>query len=221
MIRAYGLAFAQLFDPRILRWAMLSVLITLAVYGVLIGGLIFVLSHVELSAIPWLDMLARLGSGFGAVLLAGLLFPGAVSAAIMLGQERIIDAVEARHYPGLTPARPLPIAAAAGVALRLMGLTILLNLVMLPIYLASLFVPPLYVLVFALVNGVLLGRDYFETVALRRLSPDQVSALRQRRRRRVWVAGSVAALLLTIPGLNLIAPVIATAAFVHVVQDPS
>ena len=70
MIRAYGLAFAQLLDPRILRWAMLSVLITLAVYGVLIGGIVLVLSQVDLATIPWLDMLARWGSGLAAVLLA-------------------------------------------------------------------------------------------------------------------------------------------------------
>ncbi len=220
MLRAYGLAFAQLFDPRILRWAMLSVLITLAVYGALIGGIIFALSQIELATIPWLDMLARWGSGFAAVLLAALLFPGVVSAVIMLGQERIIDAVESRHYPGVAPARPLPLAAAMGVALRLLGLTVLLNLLMVPVYVALLFLPPLNVLVFAVVNGVLLGRDYFQTVALRRLTPTQVSALRLPRRKQVWVAGTVAALLLTIPGLNLIAPVIATMAFVHLVQEP-
>ena len=221
MIRAYGLAFAQLLDPRILRWAMISVAITLAVYGALIGGLVFLLGHVELSSIPWLDMLARWGSGLAAVLLAALLFPDVVSAVIMFGQERIIDAVESRHYPGLPPARPLPMTAALGVALRLLGLTVLLNLLMLPVYLALLVIPPANVLVFAVVNGVLLGRDYFETVALRRLTPAQVSALRQSRRKQVWAAGTVAALLLTIPGLNLIAPVIATAAFVHLVQEPS
>jgi len=221
MIRAYGLAFAQLLDPRILRWAMLSVLITLAVYGVLIGGIVLALSQVELATIPWLDMLARWGSGLAAVLLATLMFPGVVSAVIMLGQERIIDAVESRHYPGLTPARPLALGAAIGVALRLLGLTVLLNLLMLPVYMALLVLPPLNVLVFAVVNGALLGRDYFQTVALRRLSPDQVSAVRLPRRKQVWAAGTVAALLLTIPGLNLIAPVIATAAFVHLVQEPA
>jgi uncharacterized protein involved in cysteine biosynthesis len=220
MIRAYGLAFAQLLDPRILRWAMLSVLITLAVYGLLIGGIVLVLSYVELATIPWLDMLARWGSGLAAVLLATLMFPGVVSAVIMLGQERIIDAVEGRHYPGLPPARPLALGAAIGVALRLLGLTVLLNLLMLPVYMALLLLPPLNVLVFAVVNGALLGRDYFQTVALRRLSPTQVSALRLPRRKQVWAAGTVAALLLTIPGLNLIAPVIATAAFVHLVQEP-
>ena len=220
MIRANGLAFAQLLDPRILRWAMLSVLITLAVYGVLIGGIVLVLSQVELATIPWLDMLARWGSGLAAVLLATLMFPGVVSAVIMFGQDRIIDAVESRHYPDLTPARPLAPGAAIGVALRLLGLTVLLNLLMLPVYMALLVLPPLNVLVFAVVNGALLGRDYFQTVALRRLSPAQVSSLRLSRRKQVWAAGTAAALLLTIPGLNLIAPVIATAAFVHLVQEP-
>ena len=91
-----------------------------------------------------------------------------------------------------------------------MGLTILLNLVMLPLYLALFFFPPFNVIMFAVANGVLLGREYFEAVALRHMSLADAKALRFRMRKEVWLAGSLAAFLLVVPGLNLTVPVIAS-----------
>ena len=219
MIRAFGRAFAQLFDTRILRIVLASLVITIAVYAALIGGLIWGLGHIELAGIPWLDSLARLGTSFAAVLLASLVFPAAVTAVMALFQDRISEAVEARYYPGLPPARAVPTSEVVGSGLRLMALTVLLNLALLPLYLALLFVPPMNAVVFAMVNGLLLGREYFDAAALRRLSADETAILRRRRRRSVWIAGTLAAMALTIPGLNLVGPVLATAAFVHLAQD--
>src|SRR4051812_848247 len=93
MIRAFGRAFAQVFDARILRVVLFSFVATIAVYVALIGGLIWGLGHVELSQTPWLDSLARWGSGFAAVLLASLVFPAAVTAVMALWQDRIAEAV--------------------------------------------------------------------------------------------------------------------------------
>ena len=61
--------------------------------------------------------------------------------------------------------------------LRLMGLTILLNLLALPVYLLA---PGINVFVFLGLNGYLLGRAYFEVVALRRLDFKAARAVRQR-----------------------------------------
>jgi uncharacterized protein involved in cysteine biosynthesis len=219
MIRAFGRAFAQLFDARILRIVALSLVTTIAVYAALIGALIWTLSHIELATTPWLDSLARWGTGFAAVLLATLVFPAAVTAVMALWQERISEAVDARYYPGLAPARAVPVAEVMGAGLRLLALTVLLNLALLPLYLALIFIPPMNALVFAGVNGLLLGREYFDAAALRRMSADEAAILRRRWRRTVWLAGTLAALALTIPGLNLVGPVLATAAFVHLVQD--
>ena len=49
MFRAFGLAFAQLFDRRILWIVLLSVIVTLAVYAVLLIALVWGLSHVQLA----------------------------------------------------------------------------------------------------------------------------------------------------------------------------
>jgi uncharacterized protein involved in cysteine biosynthesis len=68
------------------------------------------------------------------------------------------------------------------------------------------------------VNGLLLGREYYETVALRRMSRSETTAFRRGNRFRLWLAGVLIALVFWVPVLNLAAPIIGTALLVHVVQ---
>ena len=76
--------------------------------------------------------------------------------------------------------------------------------------------PPVFPFVFYAVNGYLLGREYFEVVALRRHAAGGGHAsLRRRHRGQLFLAGVIIAFLLTLPLINLIAPVIATAVMVH------
>jgi uncharacterized protein involved in cysteine biosynthesis len=55
-------------------------------------------------------------------------------------------------------------------------------------------------------------------VAVRRLTHDQVRTLRRRHRGRLTTAGVVITVMLTIPLVNLLAPVVATAFMVHVFE---
>ena len=73
-------------------------------------------------------------------------------------------------------------------------------------------------MVFYLLNGYLLGREYYELVSLRRLAPDRAKALRRGLRSRVFLAGVVIAFLLTLPLVNLITPIIATGFMLHVFE---
>ena len=77
---------------------------------------------------------------------------------------------------------------------------------------------PLIPFVFYAVNGYLLGREYFELVAMRRLDPDAARRLRRAHRGELFVAGVVMAFLLTLPVVNLLAPVVITAAMVHLFE---
>ncbi len=97
-------------------------------------------------------------------------------------------------------------------------LTIALNLLLLPLYLLFIFFPPLSFALYYAVNGKLLGREYFEIVALRHMGGAAATDMRQRNSGKIWRTGAITAGLLTIPGLNLIAPIIGTAAMVHVFQ---
>ncbi len=128
--------------------------------------------------------------------------------------ERVIAAVEARHYPDLPAARPLKVVATMDVAMRFLGALLIVNLLALPIYL----IPVVGVVAFYLVNGYLLGREYFELVATRRLEPRQMDALRGANRARLLAAGLIITLLLSLPVINLVVPIAAAAAMVHMYQ---
>ena len=129
--------------------------------------------------------------------------------------DDIAAAVEARHYPELPPAEGLSMSVALLMTFRYLGVMIVLNLVLL----VFLFFPPLFPFVFYAVNGYLLSREYFELVASRRAGADEIRELRKAHRGRLFVAGVIVALLLTIPGVNLLAPVVATAAMVHLFEE--
>jgi len=88
-------------------------------------------------------------------------------------------------------------------------LTLLLNLLALPVYLL---VPGINLFLF------LLGREYFEVVALRRLDAAATRAARNRFGLRVFLGGVMIAALFSLPLVNLVAPVIATAFMVHVFE---
>ncbi len=143
-----------------------------------------------------------------------MLFVAIVHLVSGLYIERVIAAVEARHYPDLPAARPLNTMATMDVAMRFLGALLIVNLLALPIYL----IPIVGVVAFYLVNGYLLGREYFELVATRRLEPRQIDALRGANRARLLAAGLIITLLLSLPVINLVVPIVAAAAMVHMYQ---
>jgi CysZ protein len=211
LIAAFAKSFAQLSDPPIRAVIWKSVCGTLLIFGVLLSGAGWVLTNTSLFDIAWVEAVMDVFGGLAAVLLALILFPGAMAALVSILLEDVADAVEGRHYPGLGSARTLSWGLLLAMSLRLIGMTLLLNFLALPFYL----IPGANLVVYYGLNGYLLSREYFEVVALRRLNKDQARALWRRFRGRLWLAGAATTVLLTIPILNMIAPVIGTAAMVH------
>lgn len=214
MLSAFARALAQLSDPALRRPLLVSLALAAVVFALLWVGLGFLAGRTRLFETWWLNWAVDALGGLLAVGLTFVLFPTVAAAILSLFLDQVIAAVEARYYPGLPPARPRGFAEQIGAAARFLGLALTLNLLALPFY----FVPALNLLVFAGVNGYLLGREYFEMVAPRRLDREQ--RLRLWRRRRPWLlgAGVVFALASSVPLLNLAAPVFAVAAMTHLVE---
>lgn len=135
-------------------------------------------------------------------------------AALFVGffLEEVAEAVEARHYPGLPPANPPGLAANLLNAVRFAGVVVVVNLLGLVLYL---FAGPLAPVVFYAVNGYLLGREYFELVAARHMGFGPAVAFRRRHWARAWAAGTLMAVPLTIPLVNLLVPVLGVATVTH------
>ena len=172
------------------------------------------LSALTLFGIAWLDWIVSGLGGLGAVLLTWLLFPGAMLAAQGLLLDDAAEAVERRYYPDVF-AKAAPLAQSLASALRLAGLTVLLNLLALPVYI---FFPPAAPFVYYGLNGHLLGREYFELVALRRLAPAAARDMRKRHGSPLFLAGVVIAGLFSIPVIGWFMPAIAAAFMVHVFE---
>jgi len=184
----------------------------------LIGGIAWLLAQPWVQDLPVLGTVAAWSAGLGAVVVATLLFPGFVAGLVGLFLDEVAAAVEARHYPHLPPPRDVPLMESILASLRLMAFAVGLNVVLLPLYLVLFFIPPLNLVVFYAVNGRLLGREYFEAVGLRRLTHGDARVFAQAHKGTLWVIGTFIALLLTVPLLNMLVPVIAAAAVVHVFQ---
>ena len=67
-------------------------------------------------------------------------------------------------------------------------------------------------------NGYLLGREFFELVAIRRLPQTEARALRKQKQTVVIGIGAVFAFLMTLPIINLLTPIIATATMLHLFE---
>ena len=163
------------------------------------------------TALSWLFDAAL----FGAILLGSLLlFPAIVTLAMPFFLEEIAEAVERRHYPGLPAARAQPLGEIVRDGISMAAVAVFLNLLVLPLYL----IPVINIPVFYGLNGYLLGREYFELVAVRRLKSSDARQLRRRHRGRAFLAGAIIAVLFTIPLVNLVTPIFATAFLVHVFE---
>jgi len=211
---AIAKTLGQLNDPPIrsvigktLGLAILAYILFVALVYLLIGWLS------GLSG--WLEGLAQFGGVFFAVVIAWFIFPSVAAAIAGIFADEVIDAVEAKHYPFLATGKPVPMLAAVLDGLKLAGISLVVNIAALPL----LVIPPVYVLFTWGVNGWLLGREYFEMVALRRMDRASAHELRRRHNRTFTIAGVMIAVCLTIPFVNLLAPVLGAAFMVHIAQN--
>jgi CysZ protein len=215
MFSAFSKAISQLADDATRRLLWLSVTAAMATFVGLWVAVGVALTETSLFASGWLEIAVDVLGGLATAVITWFLFPAVVSAVIGFFLEDIAATVEARHYTGLPPAPGLGLGTAVGTALLYLGVMVVLNLLALPFLL----VPPVFPFVFYAVNGYLLSREYFELVALRRVGPGEARALRRVHRGKLFAVGVVMTVLLTLPVVNLLAPVVATAAMVHLFED--
>lgn len=221
MISALSKSIAQLFERDLRRVLWKVLLVTIAVLiaiWVAVGAL---LANTTLTEIGWLEtVIDWLGGALGVVVTL-ILFAPIATMVSGLFQDEVADIVEARHYPGLALADSQTIGQSMISGLRLLGWTIVVNLLCLPLYAAFMFsvvLSPFAPILFFAINGLLLGREYYEAVALRRMGRKEAAVVRRRHRFRLWFAGVLVALVFWVPVLNLAAPIVGTALLVHVVQ---
>jgi len=207
-------ALSQLSDPALFGVVWRSVLYSALFFALILAGSIaalhnFVPSH---GILTWvLDALGWIAS---AVLAMWLFLPVAATIGA-LHFERIARAVEIRFYPWLPPAKPAPIMDqvwdGVTVGLRVLGLNVLALLL-------TLFLPGVGLPLGWAVASWALGRGLFVAVAMRRLNRADAEALYRAVRPVALTQGGAMAAAAYVPLLNLLIPVVGTAAMVHVLD---
>ncbi|MBL4748342.1 MAG: EI24 domain-containing protein [Magnetovibrio sp.] len=217
LLSAYFKGFGQLSDSKTRAVVMRSIAGAIFVFIVLYIALYFALKITAFVSIGWLEIIFDTIAQFGVMALTWLLFPAVVTAVGSFMLNGVVEAVEQRHYPNKPVAPGQTIAESLVPAAKFMAVTVGFNLLLVPL----LIIPPLWPIlpfIYLGLNGYLISREYFELVALRRISPDDAKAMHERWKTPLLIGGIGFAFMLTIPLLNLIAPVIATAAMVHMFE---
>lgn len=213
-------ALAQIGDRRFRRVLLLGVGLSLALLAAVTFAFLWALQLFlpDSITLPWVGSFSGLDDivGWGsALLMIGLsvfLMIPVASAFSGFFLDDVAQAVEDRHYPGLPPALKLGFGDQLIDSANFFALLVAVNLVALVLYFVA---GPLAPVLFWGLNGFLLGREYFTLVAMRRLGPAGAKALRSRHAGRVWLAGTLMAIPLSIPLVNLLVPVLGAASFTH------
>lgn len=213
-------ALGQFDDPRFRRVVWLGLALSAALLVGLYWLLVLAIQWLvpDSVTLPWIgavggiDRVLSLASIPLILLLSVFLMVPVASAFSGLFLDSVADAVEARHYPGLPPALGASLWDSLLDAARYTGLLILLNLIGL---IVVIFTAGTGMVVFWAVNGFLLSREFFTTVALRRMAPAEARRMRNANVGTLWVAGVLFAIPLSVPVLNLFVPVLGVAAFTH------
>lgn len=214
------LAIRQLPDPAfrtpLLRAAALAALaFGLLAWGAARGAAALAAAAPDWLAWPWVEALAQALGGLAALATAWWFFVPVVVVLAGLFLDPVAAAVERRHYPGLPPARGAGVAAQVAWTLRFGLLLLLLHLLVLPLVVL---LPGLGALLAWLLAGWGLGTGLVEGVAQRRLPVAAARQLRRRLQGRVLLLGLALSAGATLPVVNLLVPVLGTAAAVHLLH---
>lgn len=229
IIDSFMKAVGQLPDPRLRRVLLIGIFGSLVIFAVLWFLLWWAMTAIAWTEvwgigwiIEWLGGFADWVGGivfFSSVLIATfLLFPAVITVIVGFFLEDVVQAVEARHYPNEPAPRPQPLGEVLAITLKFALMVAALNIAFLPIYLLLFFLPPLNLVAYYMLNGYLVSREYYELVALRRLEPRPARRLRRAHRGRLLLSGVLLVFFMTIPIVNFVTPVLATAFMVHVYQ---
>ncbi|HEY1722661.1 MAG TPA: EI24 domain-containing protein [Magnetospirillaceae bacterium] len=219
MIASYAKAIAQLPDPKLAKIVLIGLVATLILYAlvyVAVGwGAHHILYRVDIFGWHPLTIFSEVLGGVAVFILTLLLFPAVATTVLSFLLEDVARAVEAAYYPSLGVVRRQGFGELLWQAVRFMLVMLVINIVGLIFYIPLAIFFGLGAALYFIINGYLLGREYFELVAMRRLDRRTADALRRAHLGRVWLGGIVLAFVSTVPFLNLLAPVIGTAAMLH------
>ena len=210
-----ALSIGQITDRAFLGALLWSVAWSAAVFVALRLAVVWAV-HDLLALHGWQAWLSDVLGGIGASLLGLWLFLPLAALIATLFIDRIARAVERRFYPTLPPAPGAPLHVQVLDGLALAGRILLLSVLALVLVLL---LPGVGLLLAWGIGAYAIGRGLFMMVALRRFNRAAALRLYWANRPVVLAQGAIMALASYLPGVNLLIPILGTAAMVHVLDD--
>jgi CysZ protein len=213
-------ALGQIGDPRFRGVLWRGLALTLALLAAITAAFLWVVLDLTPTSLtlPWIGTLHHLGavvsfaSLFAMFGLSVFLMVPVASAFTGFFLDDVAQAVEDRYFPALPVPKPQPLSELALDSVGFFAVLIVVNVVSVLLYF---FAGPFIPILFWAINGFLLGREYFQMVAMRRLGRDGARAMRRRYPLQIWLAGVLMAAPLSIPLVNLVVPILGAATFTH------
>jgi uncharacterized protein involved in cysteine biosynthesis len=204
-------AISQLDDPAFRGVLFRSIAWSVACFAALHIGAVWAV-HQVLGQHGVLAWTADILGSIGASLLAFWLFLPVAAAIGTMYLNRISLAVELRFYPSLPPPAGASLTEQAwdGVVVGIKVLA--LNVVALTL---ALILPGAGLILGWMIAAYAIGRGLFVAVAMRRMPRMAAEALYRESRGIVLTQGAILALAAYIPVMNLLIPLVGTAAMVH------
>lgn len=206
-IRSLSNIFSKPFRRIFWKSLGLTILLFIFVFVVLEAFILFLASFPW----PWLETVTAVGTGLS-LFVSFFYLMGPVTALFAgLYLDKIAEIVEINDYPEDPLGKELDTISSIITGVQFGLIVLLVNLILLPTLLFG-----FGALLMVVSNAYLLGREYFELVAMRHLKVQEAKAMRRSHSGRIFVAGLLPACINLIPIVNIFVPIFATAYFAHI-----
>lgn len=161
--------------------------------------------------LAWLSTVFVIFAAIGSALALALLISPITALIAGFFIDAIAQDIEQKHFPNDPPGKDMGLGESISHSVKFLLIVLLGNM----FALLLLLVPGVNLIAFFLVNGYLLGREYFEFAALRHHSLQEAKQLRSRHSTTIFFAGLVIAGFLSVPLLNFLTPFFAAGMMVY------
>ena len=220
ILQSFFAALGQLPDPRFRSVLWRGIALTVALLLAAYAGVLWIIGWLTaepislpfVGEVTWLGDLLSWGSLGVMILMSVFLMVPVASAITSLFLDEVAQAVEDRHYPHLPRVAGVSFSEGLRDSASFLGVLIGANLGAIFLYLIF---PFAAFFIFYGLNGFLLGREYFQLAAMRRIGREGAAELRRQHQSTIWIAGCLMAVPLSFPLINLVVPILGAATFTH------
>lgn len=208
MLKQLFYSFKDVFWGNLKGLILWTLAITISIYALIFSGAILFINWLVKMDTTWLQNTTKVFSFVGVVVISIFMFPTIVSIVSSLFMDKVVE----KTVPN-RKLRELPFSESLKMNGVVTAKSILATSFLTPLTLLLCFIPVINVIppvLYYAINGKLLSKEYFLAVATRFMTYDEANKKYGKNKFFWFKAGIVTVFLMTIPVLNMIAPLIST-----------